>query len=128
MFNCLMPPKFFCSMVHPRFMRYNNFRYCKFFCQSSTKFNDIKFSRYFKFCSLILPLDCLLDDVVQCFNFTPLFLRSSSSYILVATMFNIVMYVNCFHGDFFLMKIYRFNTLFGAHQVEHVILFIFKLS
>jgi hypothetical protein len=46
----------------------------------------------------------------------------------MATMFNIVMYVTCFHGDLKKMKIYRFNTLFGAHQVEHVILFIFKLS
>jgi hypothetical protein len=43
-------------------------------------------------------------------------------------MFNIVMYVNCGHGEFFLMKIYCFNILFGAHQVEDVNLFIFQLS
>jgi hypothetical protein len=41
----------------------------------------------------------------------------------------IVMNVNCSHGGkTFLCKFCHFNTLFGAHQVEDVILFIFKLS
>jgi hypothetical protein len=41
---------------------------------------------------------------------------------------SVVMNVNCFHGGiFFLCKICRFNTLFGAHQVQNVILVIFKL-
>jgi hypothetical protein len=41
----------------------------------------------------------------------------------------IVMNVNCSHGGkFFLCKFCHFNTLFGAHRVENVILVIFKLS
>jgi hypothetical protein len=41
-------------MVHQRLMRYNTFKYYKFFCWYFAQFNDIKFSRYFKFGFLIL--------------------------------------------------------------------------
>jgi hypothetical protein len=42
---------------------------------------------------------------------------------------SIVMNVDCSHGEKkFLCKFCCFNTLFGAHHVENVILVIFKLS
>jgi hypothetical protein len=82
-----MPYKFFCWMVHQWFMRYNNFKYFKFFHWYFTKFTDIKFNRYFKLCFLILPLNCLFHGVMQCFSYAPLFLWSSSSSNLVATGF-----------------------------------------
>jgi hypothetical protein len=86
-FQLLNALQVFCSMVHQKFMRYNNFRYCKFFCRYSTKFNDIKFSRYFKLCFFILPLNFLLDDFMQCFSFAHLFLWSSNSSNMMATRF-----------------------------------------
>jgi hypothetical protein len=42
---------------------------------------------------------------------------------------SIVMNFNCFHGGKnILMQICCLNILFGAHQVENVIIFIFELS
>jgi hypothetical protein len=129
-----MPYKFFCWMVHEQFMRYNNFRSFTFFCWYSVEFNDIKFSRYFKLCFLSLPLIFLLHDVMHLSFYRLLVLHPSFYGLLVLQIWwppslSIVMNVNCSHGGkFFLCKFCHFNTLFSAHQVEDVILVIFKLS
>jgi len=81
-------------------MKYNNFRYCKFFCCYSAKFNDIKFKRYFKLCFLIFPLNCLLDDVMQCFSFTLFFFNGLLVFKFLWQLgLSIIMNVNCCHGE-----------------------------
>jgi hypothetical protein len=116
-------------MVHQRFTRCNNFKHLKFFCWYLAKFNDIKFSRYFKLCFLILPLNCLLHDVMQCFILHPSFYGLLVLQIWWPPSLSIIMNVNYSHGGKkFLCKFCCFNILFGAHQVEDVILVIFTLS
>jgi hypothetical protein len=94
-----VPYKFLCSMVHQWFVKYNNFRYCKFFCWYFAQFNDINFSRYFKLCFFILPLNFYLMMLCDVFILHPSF------YGLLVLKFwwpqglSIVMNVNCFHGE-----------------------------
>jgi hypothetical protein len=135
-FNYLVPYKLLCSMVHQRFMRYNIFKYCKFFCWYFAQFNGIKFSRYFKFGFLILPTNCLLDDVVQYYYF----LHCSLYGFLVLNIWwppslYIVMNVNYSHGEKkFLSKFViltfclaptRLNMLFYLSLNSHNSLFLF---
>jgi len=127
-----MSPKVFCSMVHRRFMRYNNFRYYKFICWYSIGFNDIKFSRYFKLCFLILPLNYLLGDVMQCFCYDLLVFK-----FWWPPSLSIIMYVNYSNGEknflwkFVISTLYlmptRLKMLFFKFEFSKLIVFIFKL-
>jgi hypothetical protein len=66
---------------------------------------------------------------MQGFSLHPSFYGLLVLQIWRPPILSIVMNVNCSRGGKnFLCKFCHFNTLFGAHQVEDVILVIFKLS
>jgi hypothetical protein len=125
-----MPLKLLCSMFHQRFMRYMDYSYCKLFCWYFIEFNDIKFSKCFKLCPLILLTKCFIDFGVRHKNLVMLCYVSITNLILKVFKFlnsggHQVYLLSCML--IILMKIWHFNTLFSSHQVENVILFIFKL-
>jgi hypothetical protein len=144
-----MPPKLLCSMFHQRFMKYMNCTYHKFFCWYFTKLNDIKFSRFFKLCPLVLPLNCFLSALLilvgtmktqwcyACFSY---FLCFKSLWVLKfkwPPSWFVVMYVNCFDGEkLFLWKFViltfclvptRLKTLFYLFLNSKLIVSIFGL-
>jgi hypothetical protein len=78
-----------------------------------------------------LPLNCLLHNVMLVLVLHPFFYGLLVLQIWWPPVLSIVIdrNANCSHGGrTFLCKFCYFNTLFGAHQVEDVILVIFKLS
>jgi len=97
--NCLVPYKLFCSMVHQWFMKYNNFRYCKFFCWYFIEFiciNLVDISNcVFWFCHWIVHLMILCNVLM---------LHSSFCNRLILKIWwplglSIVMNVNFSHGE-----------------------------